>query len=96
MSHDFSIETEKESYFFFGLAEDRLYKVFNVIQHNNGVSGDGVTFTAAKGKFIDDLITFCEWIKENYPDPTRADNLEQFIADTVDDDSATEYAINFS
>lgn len=96
MAHDFSILTQDDKeYYFFGLAEGRLYDVFDARDRHAGVSGDGSTKDVKRGDFIKELAGFCAWIRESYPDPSRADELQAFIDETTSDSDEQLYSAYF-
>lgn len=85
MAHDFSIiakgvSVEEKNYaYFFGYAEGVMYDVFDMWEHNNFISGDGLDIVIDRETALQGI---CKAIKKfetlDYPDKTRMDDIKEF------------------
>ena len=98
MAHDFGIKRKNERYkYFFGYANGMMYEAFNHMECNYGLSGSGSCFTIDKDTAIRGLERAHEiFISINYPDPTRFDDLLEFLETIKNDPEDTEYIISYT
>ena len=102
MAHDFYIhrkDNKENMGTFFGYCNGVMYHAFNHLECDMGISGDGSTHIITKIEAIKGLATAVYiFNRSNYPDPTRMDDLKQFLIELLcenDEPDDTLYKIAF-
>ncbi|CAH8182077.1 hypothetical protein [Vibrio aestuarianus] len=85
MSHDFSIKRIKNDKYacFFGYARGVCYTAFNAQEFNGVVSGAFGGKEVTKVEAENGISMIIDKIKKGYPDPTRADELKDFLIENI-------------